>query len=41
MKDKERTGVIILFHEVLPFVNFAELEFLKEGVLKEFVFDKA
>ena len=41
MKDKERTGVIILFHEVLSFVNFAQLEFFKEGVLKEFVFDEA
>lgn len=38
MKDEEGAGVIVLFHEVLSFVDAAEFEFVEEGFLDVLIF---
>ena len=40
MKDKEWTGIVILLHQIFPFLYFTHLEFFEQCFLKLSVFDE-
>jgi len=40
MKDKERTGHAVLFHEVLSFIDFAKPELFQEKLFDFLILDK-
>ena len=40
MEDEERTSCAILFHKVLTFIDFAQLEFVKQDFFDFLIFNE-